>query len=318
MWIKWTVLIFLILVTGLMAVNWLGGIAWHRRTANIVGDIHSAFRNHSPAMVDFAELDDLPLPVQRYFRYVLRDGQPLIRAVVMKQRGGFRTSPGADWADMDAVEHFFPLSRAFVWDADIRMAPLFTVRVRDMYRSGEGSMYGKLGGLVTVVDESGDTQLNIGALQRYLAEAVWFPTALLPSQGVQWDPIDDSTAMATLSDGGNTASLMFRFNDRGEVASISTEKRARAVNGGYQETPWTCYVENYQIYDGIRVPSVGAVEWQLPEGVFDYWRGVISELQFDFVGNERDEFNLKEATDGTKYHYNGRQSGSSIYRLPNK
>jgi hypothetical protein len=60
------------------------------------------------------------------------------------------------------------------------------VRVRDTYVTGQGSMQGKILSLVPVFDERGQAELNTGALQRYLAEAVWCPTALLPGEGVKW------------------------------------------------------------------------------------------------------------------------------------
>ena len=75
-------------------------------------------------------------------------------------------------------------------------------------------------------------ELNSGALHRYLAEAVWYPTALLPQAGVQWSPIDEHSALATLTDNGETVSLEFRFNDAGEVTGkkILPIIYCRAVN----------------------------------------------------------------------------------------
>lgn len=35
-----------------------------------------------------------------------------------------------------------------------------------------------------------------GELMRFFAEAAWYPTALLPSQGVRWQAVDDTSARA--------------------------------------------------------------------------------------------------------------------------
>ena len=56
--------------------------------------------------------------------------------------------------------------------------------------------------------------------------------------GVKWNPIDDSTARATLSAGGTTVSLDFRFSDDGLVESLFTPERARDVDGEPVPTPW--------------------------------------------------------------------------------
>src|ERR687884_130269 len=104
------------------------------------------------------------------------------------------------------------------------------VRVRDAYVAGQGSMQGKVLSLVPVVNERAKAELNAGALQRYLAEAVWFPTALLPTAGVQWSAIDNRRALATLTDCGTTVSLKFHFNEAGEITGVSTSGRYREVN----------------------------------------------------------------------------------------
>ena len=37
-----------------------------------------------------------------------------------------------------------------------------------------------------------------GELMRFFAEAAWYPTALLPSQGVRWQAVDDTSAAILL------------------------------------------------------------------------------------------------------------------------
>jgi len=66
---------------------------------------------------------------------------------------------------------------------------------------------------------------------RFLAEAVWYPTALLPSQGVHWEAIDDVSAKARLTDGAITVSLDFRFDGNGLVTGTRAAARHRMVNG---------------------------------------------------------------------------------------
>ena len=49
-------------------------------------------------------------------------------------------------------------------------------------------------GLFTVAAMHNTAELNQGELMRFFAEAAWYPTALLPSQGVVWEAIDDNSA----------------------------------------------------------------------------------------------------------------------------
>nr|WP_228546386.1 DUF6544 family protein [Halegenticoccus tardaugens] len=119
--------------------------------------------------------------------------------------------------------------------------------------------------------------MNEGELVRYLAEAVWFPTALLPSQGVEWKPIDDRSARATLEHGDVTASLVFHFDDEHRITRVTTE-RYRQEDDTY--APWTGYFREYEEQHGILIPTEAEVEWNLPEGDLPYWRATIEEITY--------------------------------------
>ena len=74
-----------------------------------------------------------------------------------------------------------------------------TARVRDAYVAGRGILVAKLFGLLTVADQQNTPEMAQGELIRFFAEGTWYPTALLPSQGVVWEAIDDTRAAATLT-----------------------------------------------------------------------------------------------------------------------
>jgi hypothetical protein len=104
-----------------------------------------------------------------------------------------------------------------------------------------------------------------GALHRYLAEAVWLPTALLPSRGVTWSAIDERHARATITAGDTTVSLDFTFGADGLVQSVFTPARMRDVDGRAIPTPWQGRFARYEERDGMKIPIEGEVEWLLPE-----------------------------------------------------
>jgi hypothetical protein len=169
----------------------------------------------------------------------------------------------------------------FVWDATIHMAPLVPVRVRDEYVAGEGAMLGKVAALVPVADQRGTPEMAAGALSRYLGEAVWLPTALLPSAGVSWAAIDDSTARATLTDGETMVSADFHFGARGEIVG-TTMSRFRDVNGRGVLTPFEGRMGGaYRRVSGMMVPEAGEVAWLLPAGRFAYWRGRLVDAAYE-------------------------------------
>ena len=72
------------------------------------------------------------------------------------------------------------------------MLPGLPARVHDAYIAGEGILHASLFGLVSVANLRGTPEMAHGELLRFFAEAAWYPTALLPSQGVQWEAVDDT------------------------------------------------------------------------------------------------------------------------------
>lgn len=267
---------------GATAAVALGTVLWHRATRRAVERLRFNSDISRPGVFSPEELRELPDPVVRYFTFALTPGQPFFRRARVDQAGRFRTGDrNAPWRPFTAVEHFTVVPPGFVWDAQIRMAPLLAVRVRDGYVAGSGAVLGKLASLVTVADQHGRPELNAGALHRYLAEAVWFPTALLPRAGVVWDAVDACTASATISDRTTEVSLDFQFGAQGEIVSAYTPRRYRGVNGADVATPWRCEYRRYAPVHGVMVPLEGEVAWEVPEGRLPYWHGRVLDIEYD-------------------------------------
>ncbi len=257
-------------------------VLWRRGSAELVRRLETGSLNTRHVFVETSR-DVLPEPVARYFRHVLRNGQPFVSRVRLRQEGQFRM--GEDergWRRFHSWQHYSTEPVGFIWDARIRLASFVNVSVRHGYQGGAASMRASLLGMIPIVSAHGASELNAGALQRYLAEAAWFPTALLPAHGLTWQPIDNMTARASLTDSGTTVSLEFRFNERGEIVSVFAPVRFREVNGQYIPTPWLGRFWNYQERHGMLLPIDGEVAWQVSGVSFPYWRGKLVDIEFDF------------------------------------
>jgi hypothetical protein len=230
------------------------------------------------------ELIGLPAPVQRYFRAVLKDGQPMVLAVSVEHSGTFNMSEtGEQWKPFTSTQRVIIHPPGFDWEGRIAMMPGLTVRVHDAYIAGEGILHATLFGLVSLVNLRGTPEVAHGELMRFFAEAAWYPTALLPSQGVQWEAVDDTSAKATLKDGETTLTMLFRFNENGLIESVRAEARGRIVRGTVIPTPWEGRWSHYELRDGMRIPLEGEVAWMLPEGPKPYWRGRITSVIYEFA-----------------------------------
>jgi hypothetical protein len=117
---------------------------------------------------------------------------------------------------------------------------------------------------------------------RYLGEAAWLPTRLLPGDGLSWATVDDNTAEATLSDGTTTVSLQFRFDEEGNLVELFSPDRFREVNGAYVPTPWRVRALGQDVVGGMRMMTPSVAEWLLPEGPLPYWRGRITQVTYEY------------------------------------
>jgi hypothetical protein len=220
--------------------------------------------------------------VQRYLRAVLKDGQPVISIARFTHRGTFNMGETApNWRQFSSSQIVTTRPPGLDWDARVHIAPGLQAFVHDAYVSGEGLLRARLTGLVTVAEVRGTPEVAEGELLRYLAEAVWYPTAFLPGQGVHWTEINENSARATLTDAGTTVSLEFLFGPDGLVESMYAAARPRLVNGAVTRTPWRVRVWAYEVRNGVRIPMEGEVTWVLPEKSYPYWRGRIITVGYE-------------------------------------
>jgi hypothetical protein len=260
-----------------------GSRRWESATKEMHAKLEAARRSIGRKTYSLDELIGLPAPVQNYFRAVLKDGQPIVSAVYVEHSGTFNMSgTGEKWKGFTSTQRVIAQRPGFDWEARIEMMPGLTARVHDAYIAGEGILHATLFGLVSLVNLRGTPEIAQGELMRFLAEAAWYPTALLPSQGVQWSAVDDFSANATLKDGETTLTLLFRFAN-GLITSVRAEARGRTVGGAVIPTPWEGQWSNYELHDGICIPTEGEVAWLLPEGPKPYWRGRITSLRYEFA-----------------------------------
>jgi hypothetical protein len=282
LWLGGVVGVLLVIAFGLRVVGanrWAGLI----RTQTI--QLESGRGNvSSAARFDAHELEGLPAPVQRYFRAVLTDGQPIISAATIEMAGTINMSASAEqWKPFTSHQRVVTRRAGFLWDAQVDMFPGVPARVLDSYVAGQGRLIAKLLGLFTVADAHAGGELARGEFMRWFAEAPWYPTALLPSQGVQWASVDDASANASIADGPITLTLLFRFNEAGLIDSVRAASRGAGVGKDMVMLPWDCGLSDYQPQGGMLLPMTGEAAWVRPEGRKAYFVGHVRKLSHEFL-----------------------------------
>lgn len=282
-WIKTIVVLVIIIL--FIVMSFCALIRYHENnTEKMLSRLNSQCNSHKVLYVDFKNIKALPEPVRRYFKNILQEGQPFIKKTYIVQSGELTTGPKTkEWSSFQAEEYVSSVKPGFIWKARVAIASLLHLKILDTYMDGKACGSVLLFSALKVASEKENKKLNSGALFRYLAEAVWYPTSLLPENGVTWTPIDQENALATLTDGGISVSLKFTFNDKGEIINVYTDKRYGLFEGEYRQYPWEGSFSNYIEKNGMRIPQRGQVGWHLPEGFWLFWKGKIEEIEYTFM-----------------------------------
>lgn len=257
-------------VAALVAAKWLVA----RQTRNDVADLFSTAETSPVQTHDPADLADLPAPVQRYFRHVLTPGQPYLKTVRLRHDGQFKTDLKKDWIPITGEEYFRADTPGYIW---VGTTAWFTAR--DDYVAGRGSLTVRLLGTVPIVQGSGPSY-DQGELLRWLAEAAWFPTSLLPGGPVIWSPVDDYSATATLTDHGQTVSCLMTFNEQDELVQCQAQRCNDATHPETTET-WVCRLFDYRDWHGLRVPTQGGAAWVIDGEEKPYARFILRDIAYD-------------------------------------
>ena len=267
-------LAFLVFVLALSLAAALGFGRWAIDRAFLSARLGRA-RVRTPARAyEHDEIRGLPAPVARYFEAALVPGRPWIDEATIVQEGVLRT-PGE--LPFRAVTRVTTRRPGFVWEARVK-GPL-GLRVIDAYVDGEGSLdVALLAGTLGLQRLRRRAGLAESQLQRWLAESPWYPTALLPRAGVRWEAVDDRSARATITDGLNAATLLFRFGNDALVESVSAEARGREVRGQLVPTPWEGRFSNPVERSGYVVPRDASVQWTGDPA--PYWTGTVVDARY--------------------------------------
>lgn len=282
--LKWATMGVSALVVVASVLGLWGHSRWIKSTNARLQALEAATPKTRSERYDDTELNTLPPVVRRYLSKALNPNQPIVRGVYLEQTGTINRSTRAtqlQWEPFTARQRVATKRPGFVWDAAMVMSPGITVHVVDAYVAGVGALQPSVIGLFDLDGSQGGIDIARGELIRYFAESVWYPTALLPSQGVQWTPVDEQTAEAALTDGPLTVRLRFSFHADGTVASIRSDERSALVDGVMVPMPWEVRLSNYDMQSGMLVPLEAEVAWLAPSGRMPYWRGKVEKLDYD-------------------------------------
>lgn len=268
-----TILLGLVAVAAAAALG--AKFSFERRMAREMDAMLADARPSTVTIVTERDLEALPEPVRRWLRYSNVVGTRLPATVRLRQDGQFQMD-GRGWMPFSAEQYFTINPPGFLWKATFRMAPFVSVTGRDRYRAGEAGIEMRVLSLIAVARKSGGG-LNQGALLRFLGEVQWFPAAALADY-IAWEPVDADAARATMTWGGISASMAFRFDAVGRLVELAA---LRYNDSRGRNESWVNRNDSDQEFGGIPVPVAGEARWDYQSGPYPYIRWRITTIEHD-------------------------------------
>ncbi|SFN30007.1 DUF6544 family protein [Salegentibacter flavus] len=267
------------LVILLISLPALGSFYFQKKTEKEVTRLVQLDETSTEVSAELEENTQLPEIVRKWLRNSGVRDNPEVAFVRLRQQGRMKIKPDADWMPFQAIQYFNVKAHSFIWTARVNSGSPVYFDGRDKLINGEGEMLIKLLSLFPVVNEYNNDKIDSGAMQRFLAEICWFPTAALSNQ-ISWEALNGNAARADLEIYGKKVSGIFNFSEDGELLSFQAERFYGGEQDAKEET-WHIEMLDFKEFSGYRIPNKCRITWKLAEGDFTWLELEIMEVDYN-------------------------------------
>jgi len=265
-----------ILLVGIVGV---GHYQFHKMVRAESERLLQNIKTENLPIISTSVVESLPAIVQKWMHGSGVIGQDKIVSVRLEQKGEMKTEPDGKWMPFTAIQYFNVENPAFVWTTEVNLIPMVNMAGRDKLIDGKGEMLIKLANVIPVVDEGNNEKINSGAMLRYMAEMVWFPSAAL-NDYIEWEVIDANSVKGTFTWNGKSVSGIYTFSEEGSFKSFQADR----YYGGKKESKiekWEIIASDYKEFNGIKIPNNCSVIWKLKDGDFNWLNLEITSWEFN-------------------------------------
>lgn len=195
---------------------------------------------------------NLPAPVERYYRTVYGEQIPVIETVVINGRGRIR--PFGVW---------LPARFVFVHKAgkDYRHYIEATFFGLPFLKVNEGILDGSSFFESPMGNYHDDINTNQGANLALWAEAGWFPTLWATDPRAHWQAVDANTAILFVPCEDGEETFVVRFNLQTGLVHQMEAMRYREAGEGKPKILWITRNEPGVFIPGTKISAVGSATW---------------------------------------------------------
>ncbi len=232
----------------------------------------------SEATITERDIQNLPVPVQGYLKYVGILGKPKVKNAKAIFKGKMRER-GKNWFGFTSEQYNFfeDPKRFFFMEAKFRGLP---IKGYHRYKNNEASMNIKLFSLFSVVNLKEPELFPTETVTFFNDLCLFAPSALI-DENIHWQPIDAFSAKAFFTNKGVTISATLYFNEKGQLVNFVSEDRVD-VNT-HRKVPFSTPIKKYGIINGYKLPIVADATWHFPEGDFVYGQFYLQNVEYNLT-----------------------------------
>ncbi len=259
----------------------LGGKFYTKYTVDSkITDLRNSINFNSKKIFIHSQIQNEPKLIQKFYKKVVDDSSPIPNFITLNQSGEIKTEENSNWLKIKSTEYFTSQKPNLLWDAEIGNSKFFWIEIVDSYLRRKGNTLIKINSSVTIGDSWG-IEIDKSNLFKYLSEAVYFPTSLLPSKNLKWNILDSNIAEIKFTDDKTSVVAKLFFNNDGTISNIETLDKFRPMNDNYKESLFTIYFSNYKKYNSFLIPTYCEVEWDLENGKFKFGKFKIDNIKYE-------------------------------------
>lgn len=243
---------------------------------NIKRRVKSLYRNFNADSTHFSASlpSSLPTPVKRYLQKTLPNNLRKAHSLRIRYSGFFKQSLELKWEKIRGDQYYDCIAPGFVWTGHTR---LFTAM--DSLIASRGNLSVWFLSAFRIINKGNDS-IARAELVRWIAESALFPSSLIPSDKLSWEPVSEHSAVLHYDNNGEDLRFEVKFNSHNEIESLETEreymnKRTRKWRGkfaGYK------HIYNYYI------PTELEASWVIDGIEYPYAKFRIRNIEFDKPG----------------------------------
>lgn len=215
----------------------------------------------SPPVFSHSMLAGLPEPAQRFYRFAIAEGAPLVTVVDVQMQGRFDlgTIDAPSPQSMQARQVIAP-PLGFLWTT--KMGESLPITGSDGLVDGKSWSRFRLLGLFPVARAGGNPDHRLSAFGRLVGDALLFaPAAFLPAAEAGWDSLTwaeagENSAEVTVTLGALTQSATLMVDGSGRLLSVSFSRWSNAnLEKIFQRQPFGGDITEHGAFAGFTLPT---------------------------------------------------------------